>query len=91
MKVLQLSWSDFFSYFFFFIFLFSHIAEALSEIVLNQPLQICPRVFQYRINPQATSFNHASQAGTQFILCEILGPSLAPLSLLDYSMGLVHF
>lgn len=72
MKVLQLSWSDFL----FFIFLFSHVAEALPEIVLNQPLQICPRVFQYRINPQATSFNHASQPETQFILCEILGPSL---------------
>lgn len=66
---------------FLIFFLVSHIAEALSEIVLNQPLQICPRVFQYRINPQATSFNHAPQPETQFILCEILGPSLAPLSL----------
>lgn len=31
----------------------------LSEMVLNQPLQIGPHDFQYRINPQAAGFNRA--------------------------------
>lgn len=49
----------------FSLFFLTHVAKALSEIILNQPLQICPHVLPSRINPQATSFNHVSLHETQ--------------------------